>query len=61
MKILIYLITVMLLSVVSYSVFAFVANEINAFQWHWAVRALFALSFLGIAAIVAKNLRDETI
>lgn len=61
MKVLVFFITVLILSISLYLVFAFVANEINAFQWHWVGRALFALSFLGIAAIVAKNLRDATI
>lgn len=58
MKILVFVITVLLLSMVAYLGFAFVANEINAFQWHWVVRALFALSFFGVATYVAKNLRD---
>lgn len=58
MKILAYLITVILLSVVSYLFFAFVANDISAFRWHWVGRALFALSFFGVVTYVAKNLRD---
>lgn len=58
MKILVFFITVLILSISLYLVFAFVANDINAFEWHWVGRALFALSFFWLAIFVAKNLRD---
>lgn len=58
MKILAFYITVLILSIALYLVIAFVANDIDAFRWHWVGRALFALSFLGVVAYVAKNLRD---
>lgn len=58
MKILVFFLTVFILSVALYLVFAFVANDISAFRWHWVVRALFALSFFVAATYVANNLRD---
>lgn len=58
MKILVFFLAVAILSAAAYLGFAFVANDINAFRWHWVGRALFALSFLGVVAYVAKNLRD---
>lgn len=58
MKILVFFLTMLILSVAIYLFFAFVANEINAFEWHWVGRALFALSFFGAATYVAKNLSD---
>ena len=58
MKILVFFLTTFILSISLYLVFAFVANDISAFRWHWVGRALFALSFFGIVTYVAKNLRD---
>ena len=58
MKILVFFLTTFILSISLYLVFAFVANDISAFRWHWVGRALFALSFFGVVTYVAKNLRD---
>ena len=58
MKALVFFLAVTILSAAAYLGFAFVANDINAFEWHWLGRALFALSFFGVVTYVAKNLRD---
>lgn len=58
MKILVFFLAVIILSAAAYLGFAFVANEINAFKWHWVGRALFAFSFFCAVTYVTKNLRD---